>query len=202
VNDEADLLNLLRYVHLNPVRAGLVSDLDALSRFPWSGHGALVGARSAFAFECVGQVLAMFGADRVVARRQLHEWMALAVDLADPPPGRGELDVLEPPALLPDSLEPEPKSAPGVALPASLDDLVDLVCRRFAVPPHELERGARNERAARARAAIAFVAVVRRGIPATRVAARLGVSPQAIGKAVARGERVVREEEPAPRGWR
>ena len=37
------LLELTRYIHLNPLRAGLVSDLEALGRYPWSGHSALTG---------------------------------------------------------------------------------------------------------------------------------------------------------------
>ncbi len=37
------LLELTRYIHLNPLRAGLVPDLEALGRYPWSGHSALTG---------------------------------------------------------------------------------------------------------------------------------------------------------------
>jgi len=37
------LLELTRYIHLNPLRVGLVADLEALGRYPWSGHSALTG---------------------------------------------------------------------------------------------------------------------------------------------------------------
>jgi len=42
---EADpyLLELVRYIHLNPPRAGMVSELDALDSYPWTGHAALLG---------------------------------------------------------------------------------------------------------------------------------------------------------------
>jgi hypothetical protein len=33
----------VRYIHLNPVRAQLVSDLRALSRYPYCGHSVLMG---------------------------------------------------------------------------------------------------------------------------------------------------------------
>jgi hypothetical protein len=36
-------LELTRYIHLNPLRAGIVEDLPGLSRYPWSGHSAIVG---------------------------------------------------------------------------------------------------------------------------------------------------------------
>ena len=35
--EEPCLLELVRYLHLNPVRAALVKDLRALDRYPWSG---------------------------------------------------------------------------------------------------------------------------------------------------------------------
>ncbi len=37
------LKELVRYIHLNLLRAGLVKDMGELSRNPWSGHSALTG---------------------------------------------------------------------------------------------------------------------------------------------------------------
>jgi REP element-mobilizing transposase RayT len=34
---------LVRYIHLNPLRAGLARDLRELERYPYCGHGAIVG---------------------------------------------------------------------------------------------------------------------------------------------------------------
>ena len=31
------LLALIRYIHLNPVRAGIVKEIDSLDRYPWCG---------------------------------------------------------------------------------------------------------------------------------------------------------------------
>jgi putative transposase len=36
-------LELVRYLHLNPVRAQVVPSLRALDRFPWTGHSVLGG---------------------------------------------------------------------------------------------------------------------------------------------------------------
>jgi len=38
-------LELIRYIHLNPLRAGLVRDLKKLDKYPWSGHSAILGRR-------------------------------------------------------------------------------------------------------------------------------------------------------------
>ncbi len=37
--EDAYLLELVRYIHLNPVRAKLVSDIKALDNYAFSGHG-------------------------------------------------------------------------------------------------------------------------------------------------------------------
>ena len=37
------LLELTRYIHLNPLRAGLVKDLKELDKYPWAGHSAIIG---------------------------------------------------------------------------------------------------------------------------------------------------------------
>jgi len=39
------LLELIRYIHLNPLRTGLVKDLKELDRYPWTGHSAILGRR-------------------------------------------------------------------------------------------------------------------------------------------------------------
>ena len=39
------LLELIRYIHLNPLRAKLVEDLKTLDKYPWTGHSAILGRR-------------------------------------------------------------------------------------------------------------------------------------------------------------
>jgi hypothetical protein len=43
--EEPYLLELVRYIHLNPLRAGMVANLDALDHYRWSGHAVLIGNR-------------------------------------------------------------------------------------------------------------------------------------------------------------
>ncbi len=44
--EDAYLKELVRYIHLNPLRARLVKDLAGLKKYAFCGHGALMGARS------------------------------------------------------------------------------------------------------------------------------------------------------------
>jgi REP-associated tyrosine transposase len=41
--EDAYFLELIRYIHLNPLRAGLVKDLNHLDKYPFSGHSGIMG---------------------------------------------------------------------------------------------------------------------------------------------------------------
>jgi putative transposase len=43
--EDAYLKELVRYIHLNPVRAGIMEDLKALNSYLYCGHSALIGKR-------------------------------------------------------------------------------------------------------------------------------------------------------------
>jgi hypothetical protein len=61
--EEPYLLELVRYIHLNPARARLVEDLEKLEDYPWCGHGVVVGKRKA-PWQDVAAVLGQFEAAR------------------------------------------------------------------------------------------------------------------------------------------
>jgi len=43
--EDAYLLELIRYIHLNPLRADLINDLKELDKYPWCGYSAILGHR-------------------------------------------------------------------------------------------------------------------------------------------------------------
>jgi len=43
VEEEPYVLDLIRYLHPNPLRAKVIPDLGELERFAWTGHSALLG---------------------------------------------------------------------------------------------------------------------------------------------------------------
>ena len=58
--EEPYFLELVRYLHLNPLRAGIVKDLGQLDRYAYAGHSALVG-RLARPWQDTAEVLGRFG---------------------------------------------------------------------------------------------------------------------------------------------
>ena len=61
-------MELVRYIHLNPIRAGLVADMKALDGFSYSGHSRLTGKFKS-GFQDTERVLSMFGKTRREARK-------------------------------------------------------------------------------------------------------------------------------------
>jgi hypothetical protein len=41
--EDAYMAELVRYIHLNPVRERVVPDMEALDRYPYAGHSVLMG---------------------------------------------------------------------------------------------------------------------------------------------------------------
>ena len=67
-------LSLVRYIHLNPLRAGKVKTLEELDAYPFSGHSALMGTAKA-AWQDVDFVLGHFGEKSRSARKQYHTYV-------------------------------------------------------------------------------------------------------------------------------
>ncbi len=76
--EDAYFMELVRYIHLNPIRAHLVENLTSLSNYPWCGHGVLMGQ-----FENKWQeqdyVLSWFGKKEAVARKAYYKYVEEAI---------------------------------------------------------------------------------------------------------------------------
>jgi hypothetical protein len=66
---DAYLLELARYIHLNPLRSGLVLDLESLDDYPYSGHSVIMGKRKND-WQEVDHILGLFGS--LTASARLH----------------------------------------------------------------------------------------------------------------------------------
>lgn len=64
------LLALIRYIHLNPIRANIVTTVEQLDSYPWSGHRTLIG-KAKHPWTDVDYALSEFGATR---RRAINEY--------------------------------------------------------------------------------------------------------------------------------
>jgi REP-associated tyrosine transposase len=216
VEAESYLVELVRYLHLNPLRAQAVADLRALARFPWTGHSALLGTVPR-AWQDTATILHQFGATRRRAiaayrafvaegiphgRRPEFQgggllrshggWAAVAALRRGREAYQGDERILG----SSDFVEGY-RRAVAAATPTpprlSLDALLTRVCRQVGVPPTALAGGGRTPSLSRARAGIAYCWVELLGRPGRALAHALGVHPSAIPKAARRGARAAAE---------
>jgi putative transposase len=74
VEEDSYLLELVRYIHLNPVRAKILDSISDLDKFPYTGHTVLMGHRK---LDCqdVAWILRLFGERKGTARRRYRDFV-------------------------------------------------------------------------------------------------------------------------------
>jgi REP element-mobilizing transposase RayT len=73
------LKELVRYIHLNPFRAGMVEDMNSLDEYKWSGHTVIMG-KITREFHDVGYVLGLFADKESEARRKYRLFVKKGID--------------------------------------------------------------------------------------------------------------------------
>jgi len=72
--DDPYLLELTRYIHLNPIRGGIVANIKDLGKYPWSGHAVVIG-KVKREWQDTDTVLAYFGRRRREAIKRYKEFV-------------------------------------------------------------------------------------------------------------------------------
>ena len=72
--EDAYLLQLIRYIHNNPVRAKIVANMEELDHYPFTGHAAIVGNMKC-AFLRTDEVLGYFSHERRKALKLYKEFV-------------------------------------------------------------------------------------------------------------------------------
>lgn len=179
------LLTLLRYIHLNPVQAGLVSD-PAL--YAWSSHRAYLGLGTCD-WVTTHFALNLLAAQPVAALARYREFMG------SPEPCRWGAGALAPHRDQPQILGGDEFVARMTAKPwrprlnRSLDELIKDCGERFGIAPELLASPGRARELAEARAWISHQAVEGRVASICAVARRLGRSESAIRALMSRHPR-------------
>lgn len=72
--EDAYLKELVRYIHLNPVRAGIVPGMKELNKYPYCGHSAVTGKKKR-SWQDVEYVLGYFGKSSSQAKKEYLKFM-------------------------------------------------------------------------------------------------------------------------------
>jgi REP element-mobilizing transposase RayT/DNA-binding CsgD family transcriptional regulator len=223
--EEPYLLELVRYIHLNPLRAGLVTALDALAGCAYSGHRQLLGLTEQ-GFVAVDDVLALFGKEPDAARKNYAAFIADGVDQGNRPElvgggllrsrdgslRRTSIPVDEPMAsderilgegdFVAAVLHLQQAEAHMTArrryqaVGFGLVQLAALVAELLEIEPAQVKAPGKQSERVRARSLYCYWAVRELGHSTTELARELGISQPAVSQTMRRGEFLAAE-----RGW-
>lgn len=206
------VLELVRYIHLNPVRALVVGSIEELDRYPWSGHSVLVGKRDNEWQECE-YVLAQFSDKRTKAIRIYRQFMAEGKDNGRRDEfvggglvrslggwsqvvslrGRREKVAYDArilgggefvSALLQETEKTVQRQVPVGEWDRIVDRVIHEVCREEGVSAVELRSGGKRKLVSRLRGRISYRLNREMGIPMAQIARHVGVCTSAVAKAI------------------
>ena len=212
------LKELVRYIHLNPLRAQQVQDLKALKKYQWCGHGALMGQFDA-GFQDTAYVLGLFGHSTGQARRAYESFVSEGVKQGRRPElvGGGLLrsvggwsalkgfrdigvrikgderllgssDFVERVLKRADEQLEEKYRLQGRVI--SLQVLIEQVAHYYKIEPENLKSASKERRIAEARRALCYMAVRKLGYRCIDVSRAMGISAVTVSKAVSLGSRL------------
>lgn len=217
--EDAYLLELVRYIHLNPLRAGLVSEYGKLAAYPYCGHGALMGRRK-IAWQDTEYVLGLFGDKSSKAGSEYSRfvrggigqgkrsdltgggllrshggWTGVKALRETGEYQKGDERILGDSAFVKDVLEKaEEKFKEKYQLKAKgydLDKLITRIAEMTQVTPDEMLDSMRDAKRTAARSILCYWATEKLGTSQSRLAQMLKRSQSAITYAVRRGKAIV-----------
>lgn len=182
---EADryLLELVRYVHLNPVRAALV---EAAEDYPWSGQRAYLGLET-LPWLTTDRVLSRFDRREASARGRYRAFVrggSAAGRRDEFHPGADDSRVLGSAAFLESVLGPPAKPGPA----PSLGSIVDHVCKGYGLGAGDLAGPSRRRLCSEARGVIGHLARGSAAASLSEVARRFNRDLTTMSRAVRRVE--------------
>ncbi|BEH11038.1 MULTISPECIES: transposase [Geobacter] len=201
-DEDSYLLELVRYIHLNPLRAGIVADLGALDTFPWSGHAMLMG-KIVLEGQGINEVLRYFGPGVSASRRTYREFMADGVlqgerpDLVGKRSGAsgggcpasdrrilGDENFVE-------QLKTEECLHQQLRRPMSIESIAATIADQYGVAPKAIASKSRLPRTLDARAVVCYTTVEGQGHTGAEVGRVLGMTRSGVAIARRRGEEVL-----------
>lgn len=83
--EDTYLLELIRYIYLNPLRAGIVKDFVALGTYLFTGHSVIMGNGEQAEWQDDDRILCMFAKTKATARRKYRQFVEKGIDVGRRP---------------------------------------------------------------------------------------------------------------------
>lgn len=220
--EDVYLRELVRYIHLNPIRAGIVSDLTELNKYAYCGHSALMG-RKKRTWQDVDYVLGYFGKTVRSARKAYFSYVEARLDQGrrDDLIGgglirslggwseakrlrlKGQDHIKSDERILGESDFVDPVLSQAgekydrqyelIRRGYDLNRIAGRVAEIYEMDRDEIYSKGKQQKKVKARSLLCFWAVRELGMSLTDLARHLGISIPGIGYAVERGEAIARD---------
>ena len=209
--EDTYLLELIRYIHLNPARAGLVEDLETLELYPWCGHAEILGKNRKSGL-AANWILSLFAQNDESARQLYRQFIADGIKQGKRPElvggglqrsqvgqtdqgepqlydervlGSGDfVQQLQDDGLLDDSSHHK----------MTLDELQLAVVDRYSIQSIHFMRRARSGDVSKARIIFCHCAVRHFGHSGAEIARHMGIGASSVSRAVQKGELLVQAD--------
>jgi len=213
--EDVYLKELVRYIHLNPLRAKVVKDIKELGKYRWCGHSVLMGKAEA-GFQDTEYVLKLFGQSIKQARRAYESFVVKGVSQGRRPDlvgggllrsvgGWSELrefrdngvrikgderllgssDFVQ--RVLKQAEEQLEEKYRLQMNVISLPALIDKVAKCYKIDPENLKSASKERPVTEARRVLCYIAVRKFRYKCTEVSKAMGISAVTVSKAVSLG---------------
>ena len=219
--EDTYLLELVRYIHLNPIRAGVVKDMKALEISPFCGHSVIMGKLKKD-WQDVQWVLSLFDGKLRAARRRYRSfvekgialgrrkdltggglirssggWTAVRAlrqaDIFQKSDERilGDGDFVE--AVLSQARERMVRKYALMANGYDFDKIALHVCEMIDLEPWQILEPGKEPWRVTARSLLCYWAVRELGLPMSELSRKLSLSLSGVSQSVKRGEKIARD---------
>jgi putative transposase len=218
--EDTYLQELVRYIHLNPLRAKIVKTLTLSEKYPYSGHSALMGEIKRD-FQDTAYVLRLFGKKVSAARKAYRTYVEKGIAQGRRPElvggglirSAGGWSVIKTMRRAQDHMksderilgdgdftqsvldEAKERLAERCRLQAQGYDLEKVTLRvssELGIDPEQVWAAGKHPITVKARSLMCYWAVRRLGYSATELSKKLGVSQPSVSISVRRGEKIAK----------
>ncbi|HUU41142.1 MAG TPA: transposase [Desulfatiglandales bacterium] len=215
------LLELVRYIHLNPLRAKLVSEYRSLAAYPYCGHGVIMGRRK-INWQDTDYVLQLFGNKESGAKGKYSQFVRNGIERGSRPDltgggllrshggwagikllrdsgdyQKGDERILGNGIFVKEVLDKaEEKFKDKYRLKAEgydLDKLIGRIAEITHLTPEQILDTIRDAKRTKARSILCFWATDKLGVSQSQLALLLKLTQSAISHAVRRGRDLVED---------
>ena len=208
--EDAYFQELVRYIHLNPIRANMVQNMSKLDVYPWCGHAVIMG-RKRHDWQDRQYVLRWFGKKEKDAEKNYRRYVQEGISLGDRPDlvggglirslggwsqvlsmrRHGNRDISDERILgsgvfveqiIKEADDRIKHQLPDKSRGGKIQKLIQEICGKRDVNIDELRNGSRRQIVSDARRSIAIKLVKDYGTPLSEIARHVGVSTSAVSK--------------------